>query len=51
MFAILTGLFSLTVWFGAAVWFRHKIGVIILRVLGTVLFITVLVSIYLPFWR
>ncbi len=38
LFAILTGLFSLTVWFGAAVWFRHRIGVIILRVLGGVLF-------------
>jgi hypothetical protein len=51
LFALLTGLFSLTVWFGAAVWFRHRVGVIILRIIGCLLFVTVLVSIYLPFWR
>lgn len=51
LFALLTGLFSLTVWFGAAVWFRYRIVVILLRTLGCLLFLTVLVSIYLPFWR
>jgi len=51
LFVILTGLFSLTVWFGATVWFRHRVGVILLRIIGGVLFLIVLVSVYLPFWR
>ncbi len=51
LFALLTGLFALTVWFGAAVWFRNIIATIILRSLWGILFLTVLISIYLPFWR
>lgn len=51
LFALLTGLFALTIWFGSAVWFQKKILSIVLRVTGGILFIAVLVSIYLPFWR
>ena len=51
LFAILTGLFSLTVWFGSTVWFRYHMGVMVLRILAGALFALVLVSIYLPFWR
>ncbi len=32
LFALLTGLFALTVWFGSAVWFQKKIFSTILRV-------------------
>jgi len=50
LFVILTGLFSLTVWFGSVAWFRHKIGILILRIVSGILFFAVLISIYLPFW-
>jgi len=51
LFALLTGLFALTVWFGAAVWFGDRLSIVLLRIFAVGLFIVVLVSIYLPFWR
>ncbi len=51
LFALLTGLFALTVWFGAAVWFGDRLSIVLLRIFAVGLFMVVLVSIYLPFWR
>ncbi len=51
LFGVLTGLFCLTVWFGSVAWFSHRIGVLILRGCALVLFVAVMVSIYVPFWR
>lgn len=51
LFALLTGLFALTVWFGSAVWFGDRLSIVLLRILSVGLFVVVLVSIYLPFWR
>lgn len=48
LFAVMAGLFSLTMWFGSVVWLRRRIFVALLRTLAIVFFVAVILALYLP---
>lgn len=48
LFAVMAGLFSLTMWFGSAVWMRRTFFIALLRTLSIVFFVAVISALYLP---
>lgn len=48
LFAVMAGLFSLTMWFGSVVWLRRRLFVALLRTLAIVFFVAVILALYLP---
>ncbi len=50
LFAVMAGLFSLTIWFGSVTWMRQILLVAFLRTLAIVFFAAVIIALYLPLW-
>lgn len=49
LFAVMAGLFSLTIWFGSTVWTRQVLFLAFFRTVAIVFFGAVIVALYLPF--
>lgn len=50
LFAVMAGLFSLTMWFGSVVWLRRRLFVALLRTVAIVFFLAVILALYLPLY-
>lgn len=50
LFAVMAGLFSLTIWFGSVTWMRQILLIAFLRTIAIVFFAAVIVALYLPLW-
>lgn len=50
LFAVMAGLFSLTIWFGSVSWMRQIFLIALLRTIALVFFIAVIVALYIPLW-
>lgn len=48
LFAVMAGLFSLTIWFGSVVWMRQALLIALFRTLAVVFFVAVIIALYLP---
>lgn len=50
LFAVMAGLFSLTIWFGSVTWMRQILLIALLRTLALVFFAAVIIALYIPLW-
>lgn len=50
LFAVMAGLFSLTIWFGSVTWMRQILLIALLRTLAIVFFAAVIIALYIPLW-
>jgi fatty acid desaturase len=50
LFAVMAGLFSLTIWFGSVSWMRQIFIIALLRTIALVFFVAVIVALYIPLW-
>lgn len=50
LFAVMAGLFSLTIWFGSVTWMRQIFLIALLRTLAIVFFVAVIIALYIPLW-
>lgn len=50
LFAVMAGLFSLTIWFGSVSWMRQIFLIALLRTIALVFFLAVIVALYIPLW-
>lgn len=50
LFAVMAGLFSLTLWFGSVAWMRQPLLIALFRTLAIVFFSAVIVALYIPLW-
>ncbi len=50
LFAVMAGLFSLTIWFGSVTWMRQIFLIALLRTLAIVFFAAVIIALYIPLW-
>jgi hypothetical protein len=48
LLVVMSGLFSLTLWYGADVWFMHILGRTIVRAFGVLFFVLVVTIFYFP---
>lgn len=49
LFAVMAGLFSLTLWFGSVSWTHNTTLIAVIRSLAVVFFGAVVVALYIPF--
>ncbi|MCB9807012.1 hypothetical protein H6768_03945 [Candidatus Peribacteria bacterium] len=50
LFALMAGLFALTLWFGSVTWTRHILLISVIRTIALVFFGAVIIALYIPFW-
>ena len=50
LFAVMAGLFSLTIWFGSVSWMRQIFVIALLRTIAIVFFVAVIAALYIPIW-
>jgi hypothetical protein len=48
LFAVMAGLFSLTLWFGSASWSRHTFLLALFRTLAITFFVIIIIALYIP---
>ncbi len=50
LFAVMAGLLSMTLWYGAPTWFGRTLLILIVRVVSVCFFVGVVSALYFPLW-